>query len=305
MRMKHVFSISVLFFVLSFGFVSCDDENVSNAPTLTPTPKFTITLTSSDEEKGTVTGGGTYDKDTKITLVATPKSGYKFVKWNDENIENPRLIIVNTDMTFAAIFEAVPPTSGIENGYTWVDLGLSVKWATCNVGADSIHHYGNYFAWGEVEPKSDYSWENYFDTTDEGSTFVKYNLSGGGTILEKEDDVAAVKMGGSWRMPNREEMEELIDKCTWKWTDNYNGTNIKGKIATGPNGNSIFFPAAGFRRNDKSCNKGSQCVYWSNSLENVLPNTKSAFVLFFESDIERSSDYYKRYEGRNVRGVCD
>lgn len=298
MRITHISFISVLFFVLSFGFTSCDDEK--NPDVSSQISKFTIALTSNDEAKGTATGGGTYNKGTKIVLKATPaKAAYMFVKWSDGNTDNPREVTALENVELVAIFD-----------YACVDLGLpsGLKWATCNVGADSIHHYGDYFAWGEVEPKTIYSWENYFDTTDKGSSFVEYKISGGKTILEAKDDAATMNMGVFWRMPTKKEMEELVENCTWKWTDNYSGTNIKGKIATGPNGNSIFFPAAGFYRDDKFCNKGISSVYWSKSLyyiTNYLANPKAAFVLFFESNIERSHDYYNRYEGRNVRGVCE
>lgn len=118
-----------------------------------------------------------------------------------------------------------------------IDLGLSVKWANCNVGASSPEGYGGYYAWGETEKKIDYTKSSYQYYNSKG-----WYLNIGSSICGTQYDVARVKWGGSWRMPTREEYKELYDKCTWKWTT-YNG--VKGQLGTGPNGNSIFLPAAG------------------------------------------------------------
>src|SRR5574344_1874604 len=117
-----------------------------------------------------------------------------------------------------------------------VDLGLSVKWASCTVGASFPEEYGGYYAWGETEEKSDYSWSTYKYCNDSSSTCMNI----GSNISGTQYDVAHVKWGGSWRMPTHEEMQELYDKCTYKWIT-YNGVN--GGKFTGPNGNSIFVPA--------------------------------------------------------------
>ena len=125
--------------------------------------------------------------------------------------------------------------------HQYVDLGLSVKWATFNVGATSPEEYGDYFAWGETEPKETYSWATYkwCDGTD--ANITKYNTIDGKTILEPTDDAAQVHRGDKWRMPTKAECQELIDSCTWEWTTS---NNISGYRVTGPNGNSIFLPAA-------------------------------------------------------------
>ena len=123
-----------------------------------------------------------------------------------------------------------------------VDLGLSVKWATCNVGATTPEEYGDYFAWGETEPKQNFSWEIYKWCNGTKSTITKYNATDGLTTLLPADDAAHVNWGGQWRMPTKEELTELREQCTWKWVT-ING--IKGNKVTGPNGNSIFLPAGG------------------------------------------------------------
>ena len=126
--------------------------------------------------------------------------------------------------------------------HTYVDLGLSVMWAICNVGASAPEEYGDYFAWGETEAKQNFSWEIYKWCNSTKSTITKYNATDGLTTLLPEDDAAHVNWGGQWRMPTKEELTELREQCTWKWVT-ING--IKGNKVTGPNGNSIFLPAGG------------------------------------------------------------
>lgn len=173
---------------------------------------------------------------------------------------------------------------------TAVDLGLSVKWANMNVGADAPGAYGDYFAWGETEAKSTYNWSTYkymqegysdwqhvtkYTTADnqtsgcwyDGDTYVGTTVDGvtykNKTVLDLEDDAAHVNWGGDWRMPTREEQDELRAKCSWKWTTS---GGVKGYVVTGPNGNSIFLPAAGGRDGSSLSYVGSWGHYWSSSL---------------------------------------
>ena len=129
----------------------------------------------------------------------------------------------------------------MENSHEYVDLGLSVNWATCNVGADKPEGYGGYYAWGELEEKDNYIVENYkFYESDDYHHINKYNSNSfdgkdGFTddkmILDPEDDVAHVKWGGKWRMPTAEEWEELMEDCAWKWVEvnGMGGYRISGK----------------------------------------------------------------------------
>jgi uncharacterized protein (TIGR02145 family) len=195
-----------------------------------------------------------------------------------------------------------------ENGYEWVDLGLSVKWATCNVGTTKPEEYGNYYAWGETTPKSTYDWSTYKWCYGSSTTMTKYcTKSSYGTVdnktvLDPEDDAAAVNMGGEWRMPTLEEQKELIDECTWIWTDDYNGTGVAGQIVTSKtNDNHIFFPAAGYRYGSDLYGAGSDGYCWSSSLNTV--DSDYAFYLYFGSDYVDWSNY-RRYYGQSVRGVC-
>ena len=194
--------------------------------------------------------------------------------------------------------------SGIENGYTWVDLGLSVKWATMNVGASSPEDYGDYFAWGETSTKSTYDWSNYKHYINGSSTpLTKYNTSSSdGTVdnkttLELSDDAAHVNWGGAWRMPTDAELTELREQCTWTWTTQ-NGVN--GYNVTGSNGNSIFLPAAGFRDSSSIGDAGSRGYVRSSSLS--TDPYSAWYVGFGSSYVKRYTTY--RYYGFTIRPVC-
>lgn len=189
-----------------------------------------------------------------------------------------------------------------------VDLGLSVKWANANVGATAPEGYGDYFAWGETETKSDYSWETYKFGTDYRGPFSKYNTQSSDgpvdnmTVLDAEDDVAHVKLGGNWRMPTKAELTELINNCTWTVVTNYNGTGINGRLVTATNGNSIFLPASGSWYNTELIDVGSAGGYWSSSLYPVY--SCDALSLFFRNEIDLYFSYHEfRYDGRTVRPV--
>ena len=195
----------------------------------------------------------------------------------------------------------IAPSENVDpyNGHEYVDLGLSVKWATCNVGATSPEDYGDYFAWGEIEPKETYSWATYKWCDGTSSNMTKYNAADGKTILDPEDDAAQVQWGGNWRMPTEEEQQELIDRCSWERT-NLNG--VIGYKVTGPNGNSIFLPAAGFRDGSSLYNAGSDGNYWSSLLSTVRPDSAWRVLYFGSSNVGRGYD--RRSYGFSVRPVC-
>lgn len=194
--------------------------------------------------------------------------------------------------------------SGVSKGHAYVDLGLSVKWATCNVGAESPEDYGDYFAWGETQPKSYYDLSTYkwcegsYDTITKYCNDSNYGTVDNKTILELSDDAANANWGGSWRMPTKAEQEELRNKCTWTW-EQKNGVN--GYTVTGQNGNSIFLPAAGSRYVSSLYDAGSYGYYWSSSLYTYSSN--DAFYLSFLSSNAGSTSSSSRYYGRSVRPV--
>ena len=172
------------------------------------------------------------------------------------------------------------------NGHEWVDLALpsGLKWATCNVGAKTPEASGNYYAWGETQPKDEYNSSLTYGNDISGN--VQY-------------DVAAANWGEGWRMPTKEEMQELIDCCTWEWTKQ---NKIKGYNVTGPNGNSIFLPTTG-DKSGSTFNSGTcgSSYYWSST-----PYSSSrAYYLYFNSSSHGVSFYDDRYYGRTVRPVRD
>ena len=185
------------------------------------------------------------------------------------------------------------------NGHEYVDLGLSVKWATCNVGATTPEEYGDYFAWGETEPKEDYSWTTYKWCNGTKDTQTKYGTVDNKTVLDKEDDAAAVHWGGNWRMPTKEEQDELREKCTWTWTIQ-NGVNGY-KVTSKTNGNSIFLPAAGYRDGSALDYAGSVGYYWASSLYTSSP--RYAYELRFDSG-NVDCNKISRCSGLSVRPVC-
>ena len=172
-----------------------------------------------------------------------------------------------------------------------IDLGLSVKWASCNVGATEPEEYGGYYAWGETEGKKTYTQENYQYYNSDGN-YVDLGSSISGT----QYDVAHVKWGGSWRMPTKEEMIELCTKCTWQWIT-YHG--IYGLSFKGSNGNSIFLPAAGCYSTGVY-DQGSCGNYWSSTLHS---NSYAYSLRFY--DWYNSNDDWSRSMGLPVRPVTE
>ena len=227
-----------------------------------------------------------------MTVVATPNADCDFIGWFVGDAETPvstdteyTFTTLEEDVTLIAKFEETNFSSGSIDGYEYVDLGLSVKWATCNVGANSPEEYGSYYAWGETEEKSNYYWDTYKWCNGSSSKMTKYCTSSSygtvdnKTVLDLEDDVAHVKWGGSWRMPTLEEQKELKNNCTWSWTTQ-NGVNGY-KVTSKTNGNSIFLPAAGYRRGTYLYDSGSDGNYWSSSLNEGYSDL--AYRLYFYS----------------------
>lgn len=192
------------------------------------------------------------------------------------------------------------------NGHQFVDLGLpsGLLWARTNIGAHFSSDDGDYFAWGETEPKSyydlsTYKWGDYNEW--EGINMTKYNLTDKKTTLDSEDDVATVNWGAPCRMPDSSEFEELYNKCDWAWQSSYNGTS--GYLVTGPNGKTIFFPASGDRYNDSLYNHGSRGNYRSRSLGSN--HYTYARLLYFDSDYVKPTNKSYRWYGLTVRPVAE
>lgn len=281
-----------------------------------------------------------------FTLNATAKNGSqdagRFVKWSSDNpavanVDEKGVVTclsVGTAVIKAYIRDVAATCTITVREPSLVaeavDLGLSVKWATCNVGAEKPEDLGGYYAWGETETKSSYFFTNYrfyesgTNCIDDGSKYSKYNSDDRfGTVdnkkvLDKEDDVASVKWGGSWRIPTKEEFTELIENCTWVWT-NRNGVNGYKVTSnkTGYTESSIFMPATGLFYGDDFFYDGSDGSYWCNSLVDKNPsvidenNPSLANSLIFpywnnedEEFYDAAVGYSSREIGLSVRPVC-
>jgi len=193
----------------------------------------------------------------------------------------------------------IPPTP--QPTMEYVDLGLSVKWATCNLGATKPSDYGHYYAWSETMVKGDYSWDTY--KWGKGNNITKYNDSDGKTVLDPEDDVATAKLGSPWRMPTKDEINELIGGCTWKWTKK-NG--VRGHEVKGTNGKTIFLPAAGTRKGFELLYTGESGFYWSASRASNEINKAFYFDNGYSNIIDDNLIHARitdRYYGFSVRPV--
>ena len=242
--------------------------------------------------------------NTDVTIIATPDDGCSFIGWFIEKSKTPvsvnatYSITVNENINLVAKFYRKPVA---------VDLGLSVKWASFNVGATSPDEYGDYYAWGETEEKSVYEWHTYkwcngsYDTITKYCSNESYGAVDNKTVLELEDDVAHIKWGGNWRIPTTEEQKELLQECDWQWM--FLNTTYGCKV-TGPNGNSIFLPAAGYRIGASILLPGDLSYYWSSSLYEG-DYSYGAYVVFFGFDKKYGRSAYGRYYGNSIRPVCE
>ncbi|MCQ2201249.1 MAG: hypothetical protein MJZ27_04090 [Bacteroidales bacterium] len=221
------------------------------------------------------------------------------------------------DITFA--YEAPAEQEG------FVDLGLSVKWATCNLGATKPTDAGWYLAWGETSAKTNYTWGTYLfdlggtmtDDYDAGTEkdplkeYVKgganYSEGIGGTAY----DAATAALGTGYRMPTQTEFAELANtsNCTWEWyaKDNTEFNGVAGYKVTskkeGFTGKFIFLPAAGYRLGEDLYDEGSYGRYWSSTP--YSGSAYNAYYLYFYSDLVRPYDYDFRYYGFPVRPVSE
>ena len=185
--------------------------------------------------------------------------------------------------------------------YEYVDLGLSVKWATCNVGANKPEDYGLYFAWGETIGYTGeqvtsgvrvFDWDSY-------NSGPAASIS---TDLTLEHDAAHVNMGGNWRMPTRAEYQELINKCNVVWTSDYNGTGVKGRVFTSKvNGKSVFFPVSGWYESSSAKYVGSEGNYWSASRY----STGDGWYLYIRFGDQFLYNLQFKCYGLSVRAVCE
>lgn len=207
-------------------------------------------------------------------------------------------------------------TTMAQTTHEYVDLGLpsGTLWATCNVGANTPEEYGDYFAWGDTSGKDYYDYSNYKYCNGSFTSFTKYctmseygynGFTDDKTVLDPEDDAATVNMGSSWCTPSRNQLSELIGQCTKKWTQQ-NG--VDGFLFTGPNGNTLFLPAAGYKWEGELNAPGFYGSYRSNSISRN--GDQISYYLWFDSNGNCKTEDLggRRAEGNSVRAVrvqCD
>ncbi len=245
-----------------------------------------------------------------LTLVcAMQAQSYKVLNVNTKDGQTQIIKLSEIEsLTITEVGNETPdtPTPPVipEETREFVDLGLpsGTLWATCNIGANSPEEYGDYFAWGETTSKSEYSWETYkygsgFQEMTKYCTDSRYGTVDNKTVLDSSDDAATVNWGSDWCMPTKEQQDELCDNCTCTWTTK-NG--VKGRLFTGPNGNSIFLPNAGYRLNRNLDGASTFGCYWSSSLYSNGPD--NSYYLYLLSGQVNWVSYY-RYFGLSVRPV--
>ena len=244
------------------------------------------------------------ESDNQFTITASK---------NDGQERTGKVTVILTDIVDGTISRDITVKQAYSpyNGHDYVDLGLSVKWATCNVGATKPEGYGNQYAWGETEYKSYCSWSNYKYCNGSNMSMTKYcNDSSYGydgftdnkTTLDLNDDVARVKWGGNWRMPTRAEFIELLIDCTWTRTtrNGVYGCEVRS-TKSGYTDRSIFLPAAGTRSESGLGHQGTNGGYWSSSLYGL---SSYAYGLTFNNGSQLQTLEYFRYIGWSVRPVC-
>ena len=262
-----------------------------------------------------------------VTVLATtpPSLGDRVFGWGANMcfyVPAESIVLYRSKEGWEGSFRPITPMPGPVYTPEAVDLGLSVKWASFNLGASAPEGLGNYYAWGETEPKISFTWSNY--KWCRSSTYMtRYNFSSAWGPVDNKytfkdydyaDDAARQALGGEWRIPTYAEWTELMEECTWTWTDNYNDTGMSGQIVTsnkeGFTGNSIFLPAAycmgenGFSEDNDSIGKAG--LYWSSSLCKSSPD--AACMLYFYENYVVGQDgsggtRYLRFGGMSLRPV--
>ena len=309
--------------------VAIDEDGIGTA-TVASNGTGTVTLVPAGNEESIAAGTyliavlpGTLTQGFTMECVGTDDN--ELVRsYNGSTSVLSRAAVIN--MGTASVANGWTPTI---NGHGYVDLGIrmdgkKILFATCNVGADSPEEYGDYFAWGAIEPDcTGYTmsgtsvtapvWKDGksygytqadapFYSSGAGNAAIYTKYTAGGDVLAAEDDAASVQWGADWRMPTTEELKALYDNTTNVWTDNYNNTGIKGRIFTGKGdyaNSSLFLPAAGGFDGTSCRGDGSGGGYWSSTL---YDSTYGRYLDFGSGNVSPQYSNY-RYGGYSVRPV--
>lgn len=237
---------------------------------------------------------GTYIYDITRSDIVYASREIPFRIYVDANIGNERLTGESETRSISVDDGAIIVTFTLwayMGGHLYVDLGLpsGTLWSVCNMGADKPEEFGEYYAWGETSTKSSYNWNTYSIGSELDSL----------PALDEAHDAAATNWGYGWRMPSREDFDEIITYCTKTWTTR---NNVNGYLITGPNGNNMFLPASGGRGDGNIYESGSCGFYWLNSV--YTNDTQFAWGFILDSDSIYETSYYRMY-GQTIRPVCN
>lgn len=309
--MKRILPILALMSIICSSVISCHQESVEILVTSISFAGSTLELTVGD-------------KIPLDPLIVPDNATNKKINWSSSKDAVATVTpegIVEAVSAGEAVITATSEDSGVNAKceivvneiivYELIDLGFSVKWASCNLGASRPEEYGGYYQWAGTQDVSDLGIDldlsncPYFT----GRGWVRYNPNSSygivddWTVLYPEDDAATVALGGKWRIPTAEEWTDLLEKCNWTWTtlNKVDGYKVQSNMS-GYSDNWIFLPAAGCRLDESLHRAGLGGCYWSSSLNTSLPN--AAYDLAFSSDrVSKQYDY--RYRGCSVRPVSD
>lgn len=185
-----------------------------------------------------------------------------------------------------------------------IDLNLpsGTLWGATNIGAQSQADNGSYFAWGDTFPKSNYIGRTC-QTYDLDIASLKFqDFVDSWNVLTPDYDAATQILGKEWSMPSGEQAQELVDNCTWQWTDDYQGTGKSGMLGKSKHNNAeIFLPAAGYRNNEQLLMDGKCGGYWTGAPNFVAANR--AWSIAFEGNLINVFNHGLRYNGYSIRPV--
>lgn len=292
-------------------------------------PAVTDIVSGEQEIVVTPAGGGAFQTGVDYFIVIRPvtfSQGVTFEFQKADGSRGTRMVNASFPINRSQFQHSA---SAIDSGVTFpvpnaVDLGLSVRWMACNLGASSPEEYGDYYAWGEIEPyysshdpltwktgkTAGYTWASYKWCNGSSSSLTKYNIRetrgtvDGKNILSEDDDAAHIILGGEWRLPTDTEWQELIDNCTWTWTT---ANGINGFLVTsnrpGYTDNSIFIPAAGVHSGAMNLfSAGTYGYYWSSTIDPSSSQAEPWRVMFHSSSITKDSSEI-RTKGFSIRPV--
>lgn len=316
MNMKYNIGILIVGMVLVFLATSCHKEEIE----LNPVAQIDLELVNGNKmiSKASVSEFEArvlveYEYDTaeyECTFIKKSNGTYIY------DINRSDIVYASREIPFRVYVDAIignerltgesePRTIGVDDGaiivsftlwaymggHMYVDLGLpsGTLWSVCNMGADKPEEFGEYYAWGETSTKSSYNWNTYSIGSELDSL----------PTLDEAHDAAASSWGYGWRMPSREDFDEIVTYCTMTWTTR---SGVNGYLVTGTNGNTMFLPASGGRGDGNIYESGSCGFYWLNSV--YTDDTQFAWGFLFDANSFSETSYYRMY-GQSIRPVCN